>query len=339
MEVKQLDKRASGQSFEVILKSPSDLSPESPVLSSPPKRKDASLEELQKRLEAAEERRKVRAPAALAKGSCQDILPAVGTVPQVQGPGVEGGSPMAASRRETGTRHCWRAGGGPDQEGAGGGCGTRGRTDLLLLGERRRREGLLGRALHTQTCRELGGPRHPTPAPQRQARPRGGALRSGSWRTTRPESRAVAPAPAQRVPERPGDPGILKESEGVDYPWEPQAVPPPAAGPRHCEASSPRLLAPTCFPADTLGELEHHPSTSGSAVPGAHRPAILRSAGRGLRERQEGSVTAHKFRFPLLLRHRPPPPGPAGLAQHREGQRLPSAQQGGAALRRHRRTG
>ncbi|KAG8513256.1 Stathmin-3, partial [Galemys pyrenaicus] len=60
MEVKQLDKRASGQSFEVILKSPSDLSPESPVLSSPPKRKDTSLEELQKRLEAAEERRKTQ---------------------------------------------------------------------------------------------------------------------------------------------------------------------------------------------------------------------------------------------------------------------------------------
>lgn len=65
MEVKQLDKRASGQSFEVILKSPSDLSPESPVLSSPPKRKDTSLEELQKRLEAAEERRKVRTPSGL----------------------------------------------------------------------------------------------------------------------------------------------------------------------------------------------------------------------------------------------------------------------------------
>lgn len=60
MEVKQLDKRASGQSFEVILKSPSDLSPESPVLSSPPKKRDLSLEELQKRLEAAEERRRVR---------------------------------------------------------------------------------------------------------------------------------------------------------------------------------------------------------------------------------------------------------------------------------------
>ncbi|XP_021110914.1 stathmin-3 isoform X1 [Heterocephalus glaber] len=62
MEVKELDKRASGQSFEVILKSPSDLSPESPVLSSPPKRKDISLEELRKRLEAAEERRKARIP-------------------------------------------------------------------------------------------------------------------------------------------------------------------------------------------------------------------------------------------------------------------------------------
>ncbi|XP_073649278.1 stathmin-3 isoform X2 [Tursiops truncatus] len=60
MEVKQLDKRASGQSFEVILKSPSDLSPESPMLSSPPKRKDTSLEELQKRLEAAEGRRKTQ---------------------------------------------------------------------------------------------------------------------------------------------------------------------------------------------------------------------------------------------------------------------------------------
>lgn len=65
MEVKQLDKRASGQSFEVILKSPSDLSPESPILSSPPKKKDLSLEELQRRLEAAEERRKVmRCPEA-----------------------------------------------------------------------------------------------------------------------------------------------------------------------------------------------------------------------------------------------------------------------------------
>lgn len=58
MEVKQLDKRASGQSFEVILRSPSDLSPDSPPLSASLRKKDVSLEELQKRLEAAEERRK-----------------------------------------------------------------------------------------------------------------------------------------------------------------------------------------------------------------------------------------------------------------------------------------
>ncbi|XP_007894984.1 stathmin-2b [Callorhinchus milii] len=58
MEVKQINKRASGQSFEVILKPPS---PEAaPVLDralSPPK-KDLSLDEIQKKLEAAEDRRK-----------------------------------------------------------------------------------------------------------------------------------------------------------------------------------------------------------------------------------------------------------------------------------------
>lgn len=59
MEVKSLNKRASGQAFEIILKAPADLSPDRPQpLFSPPK-KDLSLEELQKRLEAAEERRKV----------------------------------------------------------------------------------------------------------------------------------------------------------------------------------------------------------------------------------------------------------------------------------------
>lgn len=85
MEVKQLDKRASGQSFEVILKSPSDLSPESPVLSSPPKRKDASLEELQKRLEAAEERRKVRAPTICHREGSQEDLLAMSLVPKGRG--------------------------------------------------------------------------------------------------------------------------------------------------------------------------------------------------------------------------------------------------------------
>lgn len=86
MEVKQLDKRASGQSFEVILKSPSDLSPESPVLSSPPKRKDTSLEELRKRLEAAEERRKARTPlpmnpVARASVAIPDRAPLAGAGP------------------------------------------------------------------------------------------------------------------------------------------------------------------------------------------------------------------------------------------------------------------
>lgn len=52
--MKDLNKRMSGQSFEVILKQ-SDGHPQS--LPSPPKR-EVSLEELQKRLEAAEERRK-----------------------------------------------------------------------------------------------------------------------------------------------------------------------------------------------------------------------------------------------------------------------------------------
>ena len=55
-EVKELEKRASGQAFELILSPRSKESvPEFPL--SPPK-KDLSLEEIQKKLEAAEERRK-----------------------------------------------------------------------------------------------------------------------------------------------------------------------------------------------------------------------------------------------------------------------------------------
>lgn len=58
MEVIELNKRASGQAFEVILKPPSfDGMPE--LNTSMPQRKDPSLEEIQKKLEAAEERRKV----------------------------------------------------------------------------------------------------------------------------------------------------------------------------------------------------------------------------------------------------------------------------------------
>uniref|UniRef100_A0A803VNJ1 Stathmin-4 n=1 Tax=Ficedula albicollis TaxID=59894 RepID=A0A803VNJ1_FICAL len=58
MEVIELNKRTSGQSFEVILKPPSfDGIPE--FNASLPRRRDPSLEEIQKKLEAAEERRKV----------------------------------------------------------------------------------------------------------------------------------------------------------------------------------------------------------------------------------------------------------------------------------------
>lgn len=59
VEVIELNKRASGQAFEVILKPPSfDGLPE--LNASMPQRRDPSLEEIQKKLEAAEERRKVR---------------------------------------------------------------------------------------------------------------------------------------------------------------------------------------------------------------------------------------------------------------------------------------
>ncbi len=58
VEVIELNKRASGQAFEVILKPPSfDGVPE--LNTSMPQRRDPSLEEIQKKLEAAEERRKV----------------------------------------------------------------------------------------------------------------------------------------------------------------------------------------------------------------------------------------------------------------------------------------
>uniref|UniRef100_A0A3B4B921 Stathmin n=1 Tax=Periophthalmus magnuspinnatus TaxID=409849 RepID=A0A3B4B921_9GOBI len=55
IQVKELDKRASGQAFEVILGEP-DSKGEFPL--SPPKKKDVSLEEIQRKLDAAEERRK-----------------------------------------------------------------------------------------------------------------------------------------------------------------------------------------------------------------------------------------------------------------------------------------
>uniref|UniRef100_A0A8K9V3T6 Stathmin n=1 Tax=Oncorhynchus mykiss TaxID=8022 RepID=A0A8K9V3T6_ONCMY len=57
MEVKPINKRASGQAFEVILKPPSPMSDAAHCVTSPPKR-EVSLEDIQKKLEAAEDRRR-----------------------------------------------------------------------------------------------------------------------------------------------------------------------------------------------------------------------------------------------------------------------------------------
>lgn len=58
IQVRELNKRASGQAFEVILKpSTPDTKVEFPL--SPLKKKEMSLDEIKKKLEAAEERRKV----------------------------------------------------------------------------------------------------------------------------------------------------------------------------------------------------------------------------------------------------------------------------------------
>ncbi|CAB1457003.1 unnamed protein product [Pleuronectes platessa] len=57
MDIKPINKRASGQAFEVILKPPSPVSDVAHCVTSPPKR-DISLEDIQKKLEAAEDRRR-----------------------------------------------------------------------------------------------------------------------------------------------------------------------------------------------------------------------------------------------------------------------------------------
>ncbi|XP_077052403.1 stathmin-2b [Siphateles boraxobius] len=58
MEVKPINKRASGQAFEVILKPPSPTADGGYSITSPPKKRDMSLEDIQKKLEAAEDRRR-----------------------------------------------------------------------------------------------------------------------------------------------------------------------------------------------------------------------------------------------------------------------------------------
>lgn len=79
VEVIELNKRASGQAFEVILKPPSfDGVPE--LNASMPQRRDPSLEEIQKKLEAAEERRKVR--GTVEGGGCQRNISDTGSLKQ-----------------------------------------------------------------------------------------------------------------------------------------------------------------------------------------------------------------------------------------------------------------
>ncbi|XP_066538963.1 stathmin-2a [Hoplias malabaricus] len=58
MVVKPINTRGSGQAFEVILKPPSPVSDATHSIISPPKKRDVSLEDIQKKLEAAEDRRK-----------------------------------------------------------------------------------------------------------------------------------------------------------------------------------------------------------------------------------------------------------------------------------------
>lgn len=64
MDIKPINKRASGQAFEVILKPPSPVSDAAHCISSPPK-KEVSLEDIQKKLEAAEDRRRSQEAAVL----------------------------------------------------------------------------------------------------------------------------------------------------------------------------------------------------------------------------------------------------------------------------------
>lgn len=59
MDIKPINKRASGQAFEVILKPSSPVSDTAHCVTNPPKR-DLSLEDIQKKLDAAEDRRRVR---------------------------------------------------------------------------------------------------------------------------------------------------------------------------------------------------------------------------------------------------------------------------------------
>ncbi|XP_029929303.1 stathmin 1b [Myripristis murdjan] len=57
LQIKELDRRTSGEAFEVIL-SPATPDAKSNLLLSPSRRKETTLEEIQEKLDAAEGRRK-----------------------------------------------------------------------------------------------------------------------------------------------------------------------------------------------------------------------------------------------------------------------------------------
>lgn len=99
MEVKPIKKRASGQAFEVILKPPSPVSDAVHNFPPPPKR-DISLEDIEKKLEAAEDRRRVGGiPAGgfgLSESKLNERKCCLVLVPG--GPGAEGSGRKAGSR-------------------------------------------------------------------------------------------------------------------------------------------------------------------------------------------------------------------------------------------------
>jgi len=66
MEVKEINKRKSGEAFEVILKHPASTGDANPSpLKSPPPKKEPSINEIQTKLQAAEERRKKQQEAVV----------------------------------------------------------------------------------------------------------------------------------------------------------------------------------------------------------------------------------------------------------------------------------
>lgn len=142
MEVKTIKKRASGQAFEVILKPPSPVSDAVHNFPSPPKRA-ISLEDIEKKLEAAEDRRKVGhlAPGSFGlskskfnRGKCCLVL-----VPG--GPGAEG------LGREAGAREgCVAEGHGGEQQLQQDGRGETPDEDGPDQGEPRRPSGSHARA-------------------------------------------------------------------------------------------------------------------------------------------------------------------------------------------------